>query len=56
MGLAALKQRTEVRNQNRACNVSLNIVLHFPRLPCEQAPSSVIGVPGIRRRDFPLQQ
>ena len=41
MRFAALNERAEIRDQDRRCDMTINIVTHLARLPGQQAPSSV---------------
>jgi hypothetical protein len=38
---AALNERAEIRDEDRPCDVTINIVTHLARLPGQQAPPSV---------------
>jgi hypothetical protein len=39
--LAALDERTEIRDEYRPCDMTINIVAHLAHLPGQQAPPSV---------------
>jgi hypothetical protein len=41
MRCAALNQRAEIRDEDRPCDINVNIVTHLARLPGQQALSSV---------------
>jgi hypothetical protein len=41
MRFAELKERAELRDKHRTCDMTIDIGTHFARLPGEQAPSSV---------------
>jgi hypothetical protein len=41
MRCAALNQRAEIRDEDRPCDMNINIVTHLARLPGQQALSFV---------------
>lgn len=41
MRFATLKERAEIGDEYRPCDMTINIVTHLARLPGQQAPSSV---------------
>jgi hypothetical protein len=43
MRLAALDQRTEVCDTYRACDMTIDVLTHLARLPCQQASRFVYG-------------
>jgi len=56
MRFAALNQRAQIRDENRPCDMTINVVTYLARLPSQQAPSLFANLSRGRRINLPSQQ